>query len=190
MANSAVSYMAKLPRQAPPGAQFVYKTGETDLIGLLVARATGKHLAEYLSETVWSRAGMARDAVWATDAKGDEMGGCCLSTTLEDYGRFGLFFLHGGEAGGVQVLPPGWVREATAAAIRSDTVDFGYGFQWWVAPDGSYQALGVFGQAVYFDSKDDLLAVVLSAWPSASDSDRFAERQAFFAAVRSAAAAR
>ena len=128
--------MAKLPRQAAGSSRgSSYKTGETDLIGLLVARATGKHLAEDLSETVWSRAGMAGDAVWATDAKGDEMGGRRLSMTLEDDGRFGLFFLHGGDSGRRPSVAA-WLglREATAAAIRSDTADFGYGFQRLVSP--------------------------------------------------------
>lgn len=188
--DPVVGYMAKLPREAPPGTHFVYKTGESDLIGLLVARATRRHLADYLSETIWSRAGMGRDAAWVVDAKGNELGGCCLSMTLEDYGRFGLFFLHGGVVAGVNVLPPGWVQEATIPAVRSDAAGLSYGFQWWAAPDGTYQAIGVFGQAMYFDPKDDLLAVVLSAWPSASDRERSAERQAFFNAIKSAAAAR
>jgi len=184
--HSILDYMAGLQREAPAGTRFVYKTGETDLIGLLVSRATHKGLADYLSEKIWSRTGMARDAVWALDARGSELSGCCLSMTLEDFGRFGLFFMNGGRAGGQQVLPANWVSDATHWAIRGDTANLGYGFQWWIGADRTYQALGIFGQAMYFDPRDELLVVVLSAWPSASDKERFAERQAFFEAVSKA----
>jgi len=87
----------------------------------LSGRATHKGLADYLSEKIWSRTGMAREAVWALDARGSELSGCCLSMTLEDFGRFGLFFMNGGRAGGQQVLPANWVSEATTGlfgAIR------------------------------------------------------------------------
>ncbi|WP_338525851.1 serine hydrolase [Pseudomonas batumici] len=184
--HSVLDYMAGLKRETQPGTRFVYKTGETDLIGLLVSRATHKGLADYLSEKIWSHAGMARDAVWALDASGSELSGCCLSMTLEDYARFGLFFMDGGHAGGRQVLPANWVSEATHWAVRGDTANLGYGFQWWVGEDKTYQALGIFGQAMYFDPRHELLVVVLGSWPSASDKGRFAERQAFFEALSKA----
>lgn len=73
--------------------------------------------------------------MWALDARGSELSGCCLSMTLEDFGRFGLFFMNGGRAGGQQVLPANWVSEATHWAIQGDTANLGYGFQWWIGAD-------------------------------------------------------
>jgi len=111
--NPLVSYMRRLPREAEPGTKFVYKTGETDMAGLLVANAVGKGLAEYLSEKIWRPYGMERDAIWMVDRGGAERGGCCMSMTLRDYGRLGLFMLEGGRAGAKQVVPEWYLQEAT-----------------------------------------------------------------------------
>lgn len=179
--NPIVGYMKKLPREAPPGSKWVYKTGESDLMGVLLSRATHKHPADYLSEKIWSKYGMERDAVWMLDRAGEELGGCCLSMTLRDYGRFGQFFMRGGKINGVSILPEGWVAEATRAQVPK------YGFQWWVLQgDGSYDAQGIFGQAIHVDPKQDLVIVTSSAWPSADDEKYWKNGSAYFAAVTDA----
>ncbi len=106
--NPIVAYMARLPREAAPGTKFNYNTGETDLVGVLVSKATGKSLAQYASEKIWQPYGMGQDAIWMLDPGGQERGGCCISMTLRDYGRVGLFIAGGGKAGGKQIVPPGW----------------------------------------------------------------------------------
>jgi len=179
--NPIVGYMKKLPREAPPGSKWVYKTGESDLMGVLLARATHKHPAEYLSEKIWSKYGMERDAVWMLDRSGEELGGCCISMTLKDYGRFGLFFMQGGKIDGASILPDGWIAEATRAQVPH------YGFQWWVKQDdGSYDAQGIFGQTIHIDPKQDLVIVTSSAWPSADDDKYWKNGSAYFAAVTNA----
>jgi CubicO group peptidase (beta-lactamase class C family) len=179
--NPIVGYMKKLPREAPPGSKWVYKTGESDLMGVLLARATHKHPADYLSEKIWSKYGMERDAVWMLDQSGDELGGCCISMTLKDYGRFGLFFMRGGKIDGVGILPDGWIAEATRAQVPH------YGFQWWVKhDDGSYDAEGIFGQTIHIDPKRDLVIVTNSAWPTADDDKYWNNGSAYFAAVADA----
>jgi CubicO group peptidase (beta-lactamase class C family) len=167
------AYMAKLPRAHKPGTVFHYDTGETDLAGILVARATKKHLADYLSEKIWSKIGVEQDAVWMLDNGGEELGGCCISMTLRDYARFGLFFMHGGVAGGEQVLPQGWVKDASSSHTQVDpkTPDEGYGYFWWVHPHNTYSAEGIFGQQIFLDPKDDLVIVFNSAWAQA-DTDK------------------
>src|SRR5438477_316887 len=130
--NPVVSYMRHLPREAEPGTKFVYNTGQTDLAGILVSNATGKPLAQYLSEKIWAPFGMEQDAIWIEDAAGHERGGCCMSMTLRDYGRLGLFMLEGGKAGGRPVVPAGWVADATSAHVQKH----GYGFFWWMIPGG------------------------------------------------------
>jgi CubicO group peptidase (beta-lactamase class C family) len=178
--NPIVAYMAKLPREAAPGVKWVYKTGESDLIGVLLARATHQHLADYLSDKIWSRFGMEGDAVWMLDRSGEELGGCCISMTLRDYGRFGLFFMRGGEIGGTSILPQGWIAESTRQQAP------GYGFQWWVHDNGTYEAIGIFGQAIFIDPKEDLIIVTSSAWPQADEDKFYAVSDAYFSAVRSA----
>jgi CubicO group peptidase (beta-lactamase class C family) len=178
--NPIVAYMAKLPREAPPGTKWVYKTGESDLIGVLLARATHKHPADYLSEKIWSKFGMESDAVWMLDRSGEELGGCCLSITLRDYGRFGLFFMRGGKIGGNSILPDEWIPQATRQQQP------GYGFQWWVHDDGTYQARGIFGQAILLNPSEDLIIVTSSAWPHATGHEFTAVSDAYFAAVTKA----
>ncbi len=170
--NPIVAYMAKLPREAPPGTKFVYKTGESDLIGVLLARATGMHIADYLSQKIWSKFGMEQDAVWMVDQGGLEMGGCCISMTLRDYGRFGLFILGGGMAGGEQVVPRDYLADATRKLVQTNYPTLGYGFQWWTYRDGAYEAMGVFGQSIYINPAEKLVIVTNSAWPEA-DADKF-----------------
>jgi CubicO group peptidase (beta-lactamase class C family) len=182
--NPIVAYMAKLPREAQPGTKWVYKTGESDLIGVLLARATHKHPADYLSEKIWSRFGMESDAVWMLDRAGEELGGCCLSITLRDYGRFGLFFMRGGKIGETSILPDDWIPQATRQQQP------GYGFQWWVHDDGTYQARGIFGQAILLNPREDLIIVTSSAWPQATGPGFNAVSNAYFAAVTKALHAR
>lgn len=151
--------LARLPRGAPPGASFAYKTGESNLLGMALMRATGRNLAEYLSEKIWKPYGMEAAAYWAVDSQGRELAGCCLSPTLRDYARFGLFILEGGRAGGREVLPPGWLKEGTRPVLGHQ-----YGYQWHLISDGIFAASGIFGQMVAIDQNSGSVAVILSAW--------------------------
>jgi CubicO group peptidase (beta-lactamase class C family) len=182
-----VAYMGDLPRVAPPGTTFHYKSGEADLAGILVARATGKPLADYLSEKVWKPFGMQSDAVWIVDGAGFARGGCCLAMTLRDYGRFGLFMLGGGEAEGRAVLPEGWAETATSTQMVTGYPGLNYGYMWWTRPDGSYQALGIFGQLLQVIRSERLVIVINSAWPKPGDAKLSGVQSAFVSAVREAA---
>ena len=165
-----VSYMRKLKREVPPGTKWVYKTGETNLIGVLVSSATKKNLSDYLSEKVWRPFGMERDASWLLGSTGHEISGCCLQASTRDFARFGLFMLGGGIAGGKSVLPEGWISMATTKQADIDQAEFGYGYQWWTMNDGSYAARGIFGQGIFIDPKRKLIIASNSNWPKATDS--------------------
>lgn len=180
--NPVVSYMRRLPREAKPGTKFVYKTGETDLAGILLSNAVGKPLAQYLSEKIWRPYGMEQDAVWVEDVAGHERGGCCISMTLRDYGRVGQFMLDHGVAGGHEVLPPGWTEDATTAHVTEPP----YGYFWWIIP-GGYEAEGIFGQTLSVFPDEHLVVVINSAWPAAWSRAIDAMRMKYLAAVRAAA---
>ena len=186
-----VSYMRRLPRADPPGAKFVYKTGETDLAGVLLTNAVGKTMADYLSEKLWRPYGMEQDAVWVEDPAGHERGGCCISMTLRDYARIGQFMLDGGRAGAVQVLPEGWVRDATSLHVpfpASPEAEKGYGYFWWIH-DGAYAAEGIFGQEIFVYPKDRVVIAINSAWLKADDPRDWQAQAAFAEALRAAAVA-
>ncbi|HPA38588.1 MAG TPA: serine hydrolase [Phenylobacterium sp.] len=186
--NPVVSYMRKLPREATPGTKFVYKTGETDLAGILVSSATGKTLSAYLSEKLWAPYGMEQDGIWMDDIAGHERGGCCISITLRDYARIGQFMLDGGKIDGKDVLPDGWVADATAAHVTlpPESGETGYGYFWWLMP-GGYSAQGIFGQQIMIYPKERLVIAINSAWPRATGRDLWGAQAVFNEAIRAAA---
>lgn len=157
--------MAALPRAAAPGTRWNYSTGETHVAGALVAAATGRPVAEYLSEKIWSKAGMEADANWWLESPGGlEVGGSGLSATLRDYARFGMFMLDDGVIDGESVLPEGWMQEAGARkTVGGKVVEYGY--MLWPLHGRSYAAIGIFGQFVFVDPDIDLVVAMWSAQP-------------------------
>ena len=184
--DQTVAYMRTLPREAEPGTKWVYKTGETNLIGVLVSKATGKSLAAYAGEKIWQPYGMEHDLFWMFDVGGQDIGGCCLSVSLRDYARIGQFVLDDGVIAGKRVVPEGWFAAATHAQAQTGTPGYGYGYQWWTNPDGSFGARGIFGQMIHIDPRRKLVIAMVSAWPKATDPDLSARRQVFVAAVTEA----
>lgn len=184
-----VSYMRQLPAEAEPGTKWVYKTGETNLIGVLASSAANKPLAEYLSEKIWKPFGMQQDATWLLGSTGHEISGCCVQAATRDFARFGLFMLGGGIAGGKQVVPDGWIAEATTKQADINRPGSGYGFQWWTLDDGAYIAQGIFGQGIFIDPKRQLVIASNGNWPQATDMQggtQSKDRLAFYRQVQQA----
>ena len=179
--NPVVSYMRKLPREAPAGTKFVYMTGESDLAGILLSNAVGESMADYFSRKIWAPFGMEQDAAWVVDSASHERGGCCLSMTLRDYGRLGLFMLEGGKAGDRQVVPAGWIEDATRAHVAKP----GYGYFWWIVP-GGYEAEGIFGQVIAVFPTDHLVIAMNSAWARADPDANWEAEYALMKAIRAA----
>ena len=183
--DMTVSYVRKLPREAPPGTKWVYKTSETNLVGVLVAEATGKRLADYLSDKIWRPYGMESDAEWMIDDVGHEQGGCCLAMTLRDYGRFGQFVLDGARVGGTPVVAGNWLADATRTQVSTGTGS-GYGYQWWTRDDGTFEGRGIYGQTLHIDRARRLVIVLHSAAAQPTDRSAGQARQEFIAAVHAA----
>ena len=189
--DPVVTYMARLPREAEPGTRFQYNTGETHLVGSLLREATGKYLADYLSEKIWIPYGMELDANWMLTKGGTEQAGCCLSASLRDFGRFAMFFMNGAKIDGVSILPDDWIATATSstrAAQESEMMKVvpgleGYGYMWWVMAGPAYRALGVYGQLIHINPESDLIIVTQSAWPTALPSTEMDRIAAFTTAV-------
>jgi len=187
--DTTVSYMRKLKREAPPGSKWVYKTGETNLVGVLVSSATKKTLSDYLSEKIWRPFGMEQDASWLLGSTGHEISGCCLQASTRDFARFGLFILGGGMANGKSVLPDGWITAATMKHADTEQAEYGYGYQWWVLSDGSFEARGIFGQGIFIDPRRKLIIASNSNWPHATDlqgGDQGGKRLSFYRQVQMA----
>ena len=159
-----VSYLRQLPREAPPGERWLYSTGETNLVGILLEQATGKNLSTLLQEKIWQPAGMERQATWLLSKTGQEISGCCLQASARDYARFGQFILEGARVKGQSLLPDDWLAKATTHQADIGLPGRGYGYQWWTYDNGSFTARGIFGQGIFIDPQRQLVIVSLSNW--------------------------
>ena len=191
----ANEYLTTRTEQAfPPGEKFNYNTSETQILGWLITRLTGKSVSQYLEEKIWKPAGMEADAFWQTDAPGGmEATGVGINARLRDYARFGILHANDGVMNGKRILPEGWVSEATIPSDKSvangalyEGSPIGYQYQWWSFPDGSFEAQGIFGQFIFVSREDKLVIATTSAWPEAWVLDKEFEFYKLVEAVRKA----
>src|SRR5262249_38110010 len=136
-------------------------------LGLVLTRATGRPVAEYLEQKIWQPIGAEADATWLIDNSGQEATYCCLNAVLRDYARLGLLLAYDGNWRGRQSLPSERVVEAAtwvmdATTVRADqphlrpggaTPFYGYGYQTWILPGERRMFLfwGVNGQRIIVD---------------------------------------
>ena len=177
-------YLQNKPRHAEPGEKFNYNTAETNLAGTLLRSAIGNNLSTYLSEKIWQPFGMESDAWWnLTEPGGGEFGGCCISATLRDYGRIGLFALANGRlADATEVLPTDWMTDSTRPSKHNQ----GYGYFWWLNGGGVFRASGLSGQEIYIDRGEKLVIALQSARPTAGDDAGWAWQGSLFEAITEA----
>ena len=158
-------------RERPSGQKFSYASGDSQVLGLVVRAATGKVLADYLSEKIWKPMGAESDASWMIDKGGFETGYAGINATLRDYGRLGMLLANDGVLDGRRILPAGWVKAATTPSAkqfepgRSGAGLFGYGYQTWLLGGNERQFMlrGLRGQAVIVDPATKLVLVQTSA---------------------------
>jgi CubicO group peptidase (beta-lactamase class C family) len=188
--GAIIEFMASLPRIAEPGSVWNYSTGETHVVGALVRAATGKWLADYASEKIWSRVGMESDAAWWLEAPGGlEVAGSGICATLYDYARLGQFALNKGVVDGESVVPADWFKEATEPRTAGAN-PLNYGYMWWPVPDqsgsfaeGAYSARGIFGQYIYINPTRRIVLTILSCRAKPKFSEAIPDNDFFNAAA-------
>ena len=160
-------------RDHAPGSEFSYRTPVSDALGWVIARASGKRLADLFNERIWQPAGCVDEGHFLVDTAGDEIAASGLNTTARDMARLALLVSEGtgipatARAG---ILRGGnrdlFARSNYAARSRGS-----YRSQWWVAHDdfGSIAALGVFGQRVHIETETGLIMVRFGSHPLASN---------------------
>ncbi|MFL5729847.1 MAG: serine hydrolase domain-containing protein [Cytophagaceae bacterium] len=148
--------MYRLKAAEEPGKIFDYKSGDTQLLGLVLEKATGKKLAQYAAEKLWQPMGCVHSAIWSLDHKdGDEKAFCCINSNARDFARLGNLYLHGGNWKGTQVLDSNYLKQALTPNGLSNRdgqkVDY-YGYHIWLIPDYNgqryYYFRGILGQYV------------------------------------------
>jgi CubicO group peptidase (beta-lactamase class C family) len=138
--------------ERPPGKEWRYNNYNPLLLGLVLERATGMSVSEYLATRLWQPLGAEADATWSLDSEGSgfEKMESGLNATPVDYARFGQLFLHEGQWNGTRIVSSQWVRAATAAGATTDPAEH-YQYFWWIDTErsGRFYALGNFGQYIY-----------------------------------------
>jgi CubicO group peptidase (beta-lactamase class C family) len=152
------------PLIAAPGAEFIYSTGNSHVLGVILARATGRSLREYAQEHLLGPLGM-RVTAWDRDPDGHYLGGNNVSLSPRDLLRFGLLYAHGGRQGERQIVPAAWVAESTRPHSEGWPDRYGaYGYLWWVRPqEGAFVAVGYGGQFVYVAPEEQVVIVLVSS---------------------------
>jgi len=137
---------------AEPGVQWQYVSIDTHVLAMVVRGATGRPIAELLSEKIIAPMGLEYAPYYLTDGLGTAfvLGG--LNLTTRDYARMGQMFLQEGFFNGSQIVPAGWVAASTVPSAPTAMGEIGYGYQWWIpqgAVAGEFMARGIYGQYVY-----------------------------------------
>jgi CubicO group peptidase (beta-lactamase class C family) len=182
-------------RHDPAGQKFVYASAESEVLGLVLAGASGRTVADLTSEWLWQPLGAERDAFWGLTHEGQERTSGMFNASLRDWGRLGWMLARDGRVGDKQVVPLDYLMDATdpqrqPAAFRplAATPYFGYGYQFWLFPmrERSFAFQGVHGQAVFVQPSSGIVMVQTAVWEGASgqqDPLPGQERSAFWRGV-------
>jgi CubicO group peptidase (beta-lactamase class C family) len=174
-------YLPTIAAQGAHGERFTYKTVNTEVLGWIIARVTGKRPHQVMSERIWSKLGAEHDADMVVDSAGAPAVGGGLNPTLRDMARFGEAMRLGGRFNGQQIVPASVVARIRAGASKDDFAKAGYktlpGWsyksQWWVSHNshGAYMARGIHGQAIYVDPKAEMVIVRFASNPQAGNAN-------------------
>ena len=151
-----------------PGTAFHYQSINTQMLGLVLEKATGTPLNKYAEEKLWKKIGTQSDAFFYESKNQPEI--CafgCFNATLRDYARFGLMAMNYGTLGGTRVVNDAWMHESTTAPAFNP----GYGYQWWLnanSPDHAFRAVGIYGQTIYINPAKHVVVAQFRALPKPS----------------------
>jgi CubicO group peptidase (beta-lactamase class C family) len=155
-------------RVAPPDTHWNYSNLDTEVLGLVLIRATRSTLSQYLQTRIWQPMGAESDARWGLDSSGQEIAYAGFNASLRDYTRFGMLLARDGARNGKQIIPRQWVLDATEPvkkgsflALNARDNPRGYGYQVWLMPGPRrmFALEGVYGQRLFIDPELKLVVV-------------------------------
>ena len=170
-------YLRLVEPEGEHGAAFHYKTINSDMLGWIISRVSGRSVTELASERLWRRMGAEQDAYQTVDGKGVPFAGGGLSAGLRDLGRLGLLMLNGGVIDGQRLFPAQVVENIRAGGDPDRFSGFptipggSYRSQWWVFHNdaGAFAARGVHGQTIYIDPTAEMVLVRFASFPRAQN---------------------
>jgi CubicO group peptidase (beta-lactamase class C family) len=177
--TSLDDFSASLVGEREPGTYHHYVSIDTQVLGMVLTRATGKSLTQSLSEKIWQPLGMEHQAFWLADDDDMELALGGLNVSLRDYAKLGWLYLNQGtwtdnQNNIHQVVPKQWIIDSTKADAPhlvvgennpASSSSFGYGYQWWLPLDAEdeFAAQGIYDQYIYIDPDQKLVIVKNSA---------------------------
>ena len=146
-----------------PGEKFKYLSGDTELLGMIIEKATEKHLADYLSESFWKPMGCENQALWQVDSEenGMEKAYCCIASSAKDFAKMGKLYKDHGKWNGQQLLDSAFIAKSVTPRY-SESPQYGYG--WWLYNKDDkefFMMRGHLGQMVIVNRKDNVIIVRL-----------------------------
>lgn len=178
--NGYFEYLETVKKKGEHGDAFNYQTINSDALGWIISRTTGKAVNDLLSERIWQKIGAEQDAYMTVDAKGTPFAGGGISAGLHDMARIGNLMLNKGEINGERLFPAAVVehiesggdKKAFAKAGYKQLTNGSYKSMWWLFnnPTPVYAARGVHGQTIYVDPAADMVIVRFASYPVASNS--------------------
>lgn len=173
--GSFEEFVASMVPEYEPGTLCRYNSGDSEALGLLLTKATGRSVRDYMQEKLCEPLGFTSPSYWLVDSVGVEGVYAFLNMTARDYARLGELYCNSGRHEGRQIVPEDWVRESTTIAAPYlepgkplcgiTNYSVGYGYQWWL-PDsevGEFCAIGLYSQYIHVDPSRDTVIVKLSA---------------------------
>lgn len=192
LGKPAMSVIARYGIQEEPFTYRRYLSINTEILGQVIKNATGRSLADYMEEKLWTKIGSEHDAYW-TLSNGTELAMGGLSVTLRDYARFARLYLNDGKYDGKQIISEDWVRDSmdvsaaySKPGANNDAYNaLGYGYQWWVPEGdaGEFMAIGVYGQFIYVNPAKNVIIVKTSADPDFMSDHYELKHVEFFRAI-------
>lgn len=177
--RSYYEYLQTVRKEGEHGDAFGYKTINSDALGWIIARVSGKSVAQLLSDRIWSKMGAEQDAYYTVDSIGTPYAGGGLNAGLRDMARIGQLLLDDGVINGQRLLPKAAVDDIRAGGDKAAFAKAGYkqlkGWSyrdmWWVShnKNGAYMARGVHGQSIYIDPAAHMVIARFSSHPTAGN---------------------
>jgi CubicO group peptidase (beta-lactamase class C family) len=148
-----------------PGTFPEYRSVNTQMLGMIIQKVTGRSLAEEFTDRVWQKVGADYDATWNVDsAAGHEKAFCCFNATARDYARVAQALM----SGEPKIASTAWKARLSLPVVTLD-YGWGYGAQMWHPYPGVNLMLGLHGQYIYQDALHDTVIVKLSDMPTSAD---------------------
>lgn len=162
-AENPVALTLGQPVIAAPGELYVYNSGGSHIIGLMVAAATTMPLEEFASSALFQPLGITMEG-WRRTPQDEVIGGYGLQIIPADMLRLGYLYLRGGRWKDDQLISSEYVEQSTIVQSSGDpTGGTPYGYQWWVSNASGYDAffaLGYGGQYIYVVPALDLVVAI------------------------------